>query len=44
MKAILRQLKARSQAALEKAIGKALSMVTPDDAAGWFKSCGYNIN
>lgn len=41
VKQILRGVKARSRQQLDDAIGKALDMVTADDAKGWFKSCGY---
>jgi len=43
VKAILRKIKARTQTNLETAIGTALAAVTPKDAAGWFKHCGYNV-
>ena len=41
VKQILRSLKARTQEELFEAVAKALSMVTANDAQGWFKSCGY---
>lgn len=44
IKAILRMLKARTEAALINAIAKALDAVTANDAKGWFKSCGYVIS
>jgi len=44
VKAMLRGAKARTAAALNKAIARALASVTPEDAAGWFASCGYSIN
>ena len=40
----LRATKARTQEALLDAIACALAAVTPEDAMGWFASCGYNIN
>lgn len=43
VKAVLRQLEARTQAALEEAIGEALRTVSPADARGWFTHCGYPI-
>jgi predicted TPR repeat methyltransferase len=43
IKAILRKAGARTHEALIEAIAKALSAVTPEDAAGWFRHCGYNI-
>lgn len=41
VKQILRSLKARTREELFDATAKALSMVTADDAQGWFESCGY---
>lgn len=41
LKQLLRKAKARTLDALLKAIGQALASVTANDAAGWFKSCGY---
>lgn len=41
VKQILRSIKARTQEELYAAVAKALSMVTADDAQGWFESCGY---
>jgi transposase len=41
IKQILRSLKARTKEELLEAVSKALSMVTPDDAQGWFRACGY---
>ena len=43
IKAVLRQMEARTQAALEEAIGEALRTVSPADARGWFTHCGYPI-
>jgi len=43
IKAALRSAKARTRTALNRAIAAALSSVTPEDAAGWFASCGYSI-
>lgn len=37
----LRSLAPRTYEALIKAIGTALQSVTPQDAKGWFQSCGY---
>jgi len=37
----LRGFKVHAQEELFDAIGKALSMVTADDAQGWFESCEY---
>ena len=41
VKQILRSLQARTPEELFEAVAKALSMVTADDAQGWFASCGY---
>jgi transposase len=41
VKELLRGAKARTEEALFEQIGKTLERVTPDDAAGWFTSCGY---
>lgn len=43
VKTILRKLEARDQESLIKAIGTALSKVTPTDAMNWFAHCGYNF-
>jgi transposase len=43
IKAGLRRVEARTQAALAAAIGEALRTVTPADARGWFTQCGYPI-
>lgn len=43
VKAALRAAKARTAAALNMAIAEALAAITPEDAAGWFASCGYSI-
>jgi transposase len=41
IKAWLRKTGARAKEALIDAIGVALCQVTPGDAEGWFKHCGY---
>lgn len=41
IKQYLRGIKARTQESLEAAIGYALDTITPEDAQGWFASCGY---
>lgn len=41
IKAFLRDAKARTQEELFEMIGKALETITPKDAEGWFRSCGY---
>ena len=42
VKQILRGIKARTRKDLEDAIKIALENITPQDAIGWFKSCGYS--
>ena len=42
-KALLRQAKARTVAAVEVAIGQALDAITPRDARQFFAHCGYGI-
>ena len=39
IKSLLRSLAARTQEELSAAISRAFSLVTPQDAAGWFSSC-----
>ena len=41
VKDVLRFLKARTQEALDHAIALAMDFVTPSDAGGWFRHCGY---
>ncbi|WP_051183154.1 transposase [Desulfocurvibacter africanus] len=41
VKALLRGLKARTEEALYKGLAQALDSVTPEDALGWFRACGY---
>jgi transposase len=43
VKAFLRSVEARTQAALIEAIGLALQTVTAQDAINWFASCGYSF-
>lgn len=43
IKAILRALEARTQAALDQAIAIALESVTAQDAMNWFAACGYSF-
>jgi hypothetical protein len=43
VKEALRAAKARTPAALNEAIARALASVTSTDAGGWFASCGYSI-
>ncbi len=43
-KAILRKAGARrTREALVEAMDEALRAITPEDAMGWFRHCGYNI-
>jgi transposase len=41
LKARLRAEAARSREALETALGPALATISPQDAQGWFRLCGY---
>lgn len=41
IKSVLRKIKARSKIELNEAFSVAFDDVTPSDAHGWFKSCGY---
>lgn len=43
VKTSLRRTAARTHEKLLEAIGSALDAVTPQNAKGWFGSCGYNI-
>ena len=43
IKAMVRKVGAREREGLVEAIAEALSAVTPEDAAGWFRHRGYNI-
>jgi transposase len=43
VKSLLRTAEARTPADLIAAIGQALARVTPQDALGWFASCGYSF-
>jgi transposase len=44
IKTFLRAAKARTRAELEKALAEALRLISPEDAEGWFRSCGYTIH
>ncbi len=44
IKTYLRAAKARTRTELEKALAEALLLVSPKDAIGWFRSCGYAIH
>ncbi len=41
VKGMVRKAGARTRRTLDEAVGEALSSVTPEDAAGWFRHCGY---
>lgn len=41
IKAYLRRIGARTQEALEAAMGEAIDCITPHDAAGYFRHCGF---
>jgi hypothetical protein len=41
MKTLLRRLGARTREALQDAIAQALTLITAQDALGWFTHCGY---
>ena len=43
IKSLLRGAEARTPADLITALGQALAKVTPQDALGWFVSCGYSF-
>jgi len=43
VKGLLRGAEARTADALVTAIGQALAKITPQDAFGWFTSCGYSF-
>lgn len=43
LKQFLRAVKARSAQALEQAITEALKTITADNAAAWFRYCGYTL-
>jgi len=39
----LRAVKARTLPLLDDAVTTALAAITPDNATGWFRHCGYRI-
>jgi len=41
MKAYLRRQAARTRTALEAELGQAIDRITPTDAQGYFRHCGY---
>ncbi len=40
-KKLLRAAKARTKEALDQAVRDALKTITPENAAAWFRHCGY---
>jgi transposase len=44
VKGILRSIGARTKEALERAIAHALDTVTPEDAYGFFRHCGFQVS
>ncbi len=43
IKTALRAAEARTREELEKALVKAIELVTTADIQGWFKHCGYSV-
>jgi transposase len=43
IKTLLRAAKARTREELEKALARAITLVTKSDIRGWFKHCGYKV-
>jgi transposase len=41
LKAYLRRIGARNREGLESAIGQGVELITPQDALGYFRHCGY---
>jgi hypothetical protein len=44
LKTPLRTAEPRSRAASEEQIVLALNTITPRDAKGWFRHCGYSVS
>jgi len=44
VKQLLRAAKARTVPLLDDAVTAALAAITPDNAVGWFRHCGYRIH
>ena len=42
LKAKLKCIAARTRESLDDAIARAMTFITPSDAAGWFRHCGYS--
>ncbi len=43
LKQLLRAAKARSTDVLEQAVAEVLKLITADNAAAWFRHCGYGL-
>lgn len=43
LKTLLRRVGARTREALQEAIAQALTLITAQDALGWFTHCGYPL-
>jgi transposase len=43
LKTHLRKVKARTAAALERAVAEGLRLITSSDCRGWFTHCGYQV-
>ncbi|MCA1621648.1 MAG: transposase [Acidobacteria bacterium] len=43
MKTCLRAAEARTRAELEKALARAITLITKADVRGWFRHCGYKV-
>lgn len=41
LEGVLKELGSRTRSALDEAVAAAMETISPDDAAGWFKHCGY---
>jgi len=44
LKAALKDFGARTRAALDHAIKRAMDLIGADDAVAWFKHCGYGVH
>lgn len=43
VKSFLKKFEALTVASLDAAIARAIELITPDDARGWFTHCGYSV-
>jgi transposase len=43
-KSLLKQAGACTREELEEAVAEAMKSITPEDAKGWFRHCGYRLN